>query len=889
MSLATGTRLGPYEILGSLGSGGMGEVYRARDTRLDRTVAIKVLPGHLNDEPEARLRFEREARAVSSLNHPNICVLHDVGADFFVMEHLDGETLAARIARGPLPTSELLKIGIEVADALTAAHRIGLVHRDLKPGNVMLTKSGAKLLDFGLARATNLDSPSDVTQSPTLSRPLTKAGTLVGTFQYMAPEQLEGREADPRTDIFAFGAVLYEMATGQRAFTGASQASLIASILKEQPRAMTELAPMTPPALEHLVKRCLEKNPDDRWQSARDIALELAWIRDAGSGAGLPAPVAAHRRIAARTAWITAAVCAAAAIGLGTLLITNRTAPLDVVRFTITSPANQRIRVGQPYLAMAPDGNQVAFCATDTVGVPSVWVRRLDTLESRRISGTQRANMLFWSHDSRHIGFFADGKLQRVSIDGGVVQTLCDAPDARGGTWGVNDDIVFQPVASGPLFRVAARGGEARAITVVDTANGEQAHRFPNFLPDGKHFLFVVLPEREGMFDLRVGSLDGDISPVIIRAGGAAVYARPGFLLYNRDGQLVAQPFDANARTTKGDPIPLGELPGAGADFSGAPGASVSDNGVLAHSFAAFPNTSLQWLERGGQPRGRIALPDGFFMAPVFSRDGRRLCIEEWRQDRSANLWLVDVERNVATRFTFNDAENFGAMWSPDGKSIVFTSNREGRENLYIKPSDGSRDEQRLFDSGALFTKTEDWTPDGRAILYSVLTAKTGSDLWLFPLADGEKPRPLVQSRFNEGNALLSLDGRLIAYRCDDSGRPEIYAQSFPDMGPKHRASNDARGVFDSFQTFALAWVGRGRELVYMAADGITLLSVDVSGEPATLDISPPRPAWRLPLGSISYGIHPDGQRVLVSGPELGGTPLGITVVMNWPRLLARE
>jgi Tol biopolymer transport system component len=705
----------------------------------------------------------------------------------------------------------------------------------------------------------------------------------------MAPEQLEGRDADPRTDVFAFGAVLYEMATGQRAFTGTSQASLIASILKEQPRAMTELAPMTPPALDHVVKRCLEKNPDDRWQSSRDIGLELAWIRDAGSGAGLPAPVAAHRRIAARTAWITAAICAAAAIGLGTLLLTHRPPPLEVVRFTITAPGNQAIRVGQPYLAIAPDGNQVAFCASDTLGVPSVWVRRLDTLESKRISGTERANMLFWSHDSRHIGFFADGKLRRVSIDGGVVQTLCDAPDARGGTWGINDDIVFQPTASGALFRIAARGGEASAVTVVDTASGEQAHRFPNFLPDGKHFLFVVLPEREGMFDVRVGSLDGETTPVIARAGGAAVYARPGFLLYNRDGHLVAQPFDANSRMSNGEPVPVGELSGATGDFSGSPGASVSDNGVLARSFADFPNTSVQWLERGGQPRGRLALPDGYFMAPVFSRDGRRLCIEEWRQERSANLWLVEIERNVATRFTFNDAENFGAMWSPDGKSIVFTSNREGRENLYIKPSDGSRDEERLFDSGALFTKTEDWVPDGSAIVYSVLTEKSGSDLWLYPIVGERKPRLLLRSRFNEGNAVISPDGRLIAYRCDDSGRSEIYVQSFPDMGPKHRASDDAHGVFSAFQTFAIAWSGSGGDLVYMAADGITLLSVGVSGQSAALDIGPPRPAWRLPLGSISYGIHPDGQRVLVSGPDLGGTPLGVTVVMNWPRLLARE
>ncbi|HXV14937.1 MAG TPA: protein kinase [Candidatus Krumholzibacteria bacterium] len=889
MSLANGTRLGPYEILGTLGAGGMGEVYRARDTRLDRMVAIKVLPAHLVSQPEVRQRFEREARAVSSLNHPNICVLHDVGADFFVMEYLEGESLASRIEKGPLPTAELLQVGIQVADALSAAHRAGLIHRDLKPGNVMLTKSGAKLLDFGLARSTGLEGPTDATQSPTMSRPLTKAGTIVGTFQYMAPEQLEGGEADARTDIFALGAVLYEMATGQRAFSGTSQASLIASILKEQPRAMADLAPMTPPALEHLVKRCLAKDPDDRWQSARDVGLELAWIRDAGSSAGISAPVAAHRRRAARTAWIAAAVCAAAAIGFGSLLLTHRSAPPMPIRFTVEPPANYGFVIGQPHVAVSPDGSALAYCATDTVGVAHVFVRRLDSHESIRINGTQGASMPFFSPDGAHLAYFSAGKLRRVSIADGVAQALCDAPDPRGGTWSRNDDIVFQPAASGPIVRVSARGGETRVVTEVDTANGDATHRFPMFLPDGKRFVFVVLPPRDQLFDVRVGSLDGETSPVIARMAGAPVYSRSGYLLSFRDEHIIAAAFDARSLEVEGEPVPIGEMAGVGGGYSGAGGATVSENDVLVRTFAGTPNTTVQWLGRDGRPRGRITVPSGFFVEPVFSPDGRRMTLVEWRPDGAANIWMFDVERDVATRFTFENSENFDAMWSPDGKSIVFTSNREGRENLYIKPSDGSREEEKLFDSGELFTKTEAWAPDGSGIVFSVLTEKTNSDLWLFPMTGDRVPRPLLQTRFNEGDAAISPDGRWIAYRSDDAGRAEIYVRSFPDMGPKHRASSEERGVHGVFQAFyAIHWVAGGRELVYLAGDGSTLLSVGVSGG-ATLTLAPPRPLCRLPLGHAAYAAHPDGQRLIVCGPDVTGTPFGVTVVMNWPALLGRR
>ncbi len=886
MSLATGTRLGPYEILGVIGAGGMGEVYRARDTRLDRTVAIKVLPANLLSEPEAKQRFEREARAVSSLNHPHICVLYDVGTDFFVMEYLEGESLAARLEKGPLAPAEVLRIGIEVADALSAAHRADLIHRDLKPGNIMLTKSGAKLLDFGLARSAGLEAPTDATKSPTLSRPLTKAGTIVGTFQYMAPEQLEGRDTDARTDIFALGSVLYEMATGKRAFAGSSQASLIASILKEEPRAMSELVPMTPPALEHVVKRCLAKEPENRWQNVRDVMLELQWIRDAGSSAGLPAPVVTHRRKTTRAAWIAAAIAGAAAIGFGSLVLTRRPATPALVRFAVTPPPNHSLVVG-PHVAISPDGSQLAFCATDTLGVDYLWLRRLDTMNATRLVGTRGVTLPFWSPDGRHLGFFSEGKLRRVAIADGMVQDIADAPDARGGTWSANDDIVYQPAASGPLYHVSARGGHARAVTVVDTTNGDDAHRFPSFLPDGNHFLFVVLPARE-TFAIRVGSLDGKTNTEVARGNGAAVYSRSGHLLYNRQQHLVAQPFDARSLKTTGDAVTIGELAGANGGFSAAPGLSVSNNDVIARGIGDIPNTTVSWSNRKGQITGRLALPDGIFAEPRISPDGRRAVLSELRLEGGGTLWMVDLERDVATRFTSHISDNGDAIWSPDGKSIVFTSGREGRENLYIKPSDASREEERLFDSGALFTKTEDWAPDGSGIVYSVLTEKTNSDLWFYPVVGERTPRVLLRTRFNEMDAVISPDGRWIAYRSDDSGRPEVYAQSFPDMGPRFRVTTESRGVYRSINAlWTVEWVGH--EICYVAADGVSLIAAPAASAGASLDLGTPVVQGRLPMSTYSYGLDPRGGRMLVCGPDLGGVPLSITVVMNWPSLLVRK
>ena len=493
MVLTTGTKLGPYEILGPLGAGGMGEVYKARDTRLDRTVAIKVLPDHLSRSPEVKKRFEREARAVSSLNHPNICTLHDVGSDngtdYLVMEYLEGDTLAKRLEEGPLQVDELLRTAIEIADALDKAHRNGLIHRDLKPGNIMmLSTGGSKLLDFGLARSTEHPSvDTDLTQSPTLSRPLTAEGTIVGTFQYMAPEQLEAVETDARTDVFALGAVIYEMATGRPAFQGKTQASLIASILKEEPPAISEVHPMSPPALDRLVKRCMMKDPDERWQTARDVMLELQWIKEGGSQIGVPATVRSRRKTRERIAWVLVVLLAVAVGTLGIPKLMEPPVERKVGRFIVPPPVGMDINPGQPHMQVSPDGNSAVFVAADSAGTVRLFTQRFETRAARAIPGSEGAGLPFWSPDSRSVAFFtSNGQLARASVDGGRPQIVCEAADGRGGAWSKDDVMLFCPSSGGPLFRAPAGGGHVIQVTRLDTTINEDAHRFPQFLPDGR-------------------------------------------------------------------------------------------------------------------------------------------------------------------------------------------------------------------------------------------------------------------------------------------------------------------------------------------------------------------------------------------------------------------
>jgi len=884
--LVAGSTLGPYKILAPLGAGGMGEVYRAHDSRLGRDVAIKVLAPHLAATPEVRARFEREARTISQLNHPHICTLHDIGhqdgTDYLVMELLEGETLAHRLEKGPLPVAEVLALGTQIADALDRAHRAGVVHRDLKPGNVMLTKSGAKLMDFGLARVASLAAaPGTLTESPTVSRPLTAEGTIVGTFQYMAPEQLEGKEADARSDIWALGAVLYEMATGKRAFEAKSQASLIVAIMEHEPRPILELQPLSPPALEHLVRRCLAKDPEKRWQSAGDLARELEWIRDAGSQTGAPLAPAAGRgargrgreRLLWSTALLVVVLAAVATITVPGLL--HRGPRQAVTRFSITAPENVTLPADVTASVISPDGRTLAFVAADSAGTSRIWVRPLDSLAPRELIGTENAWLPFWSPDSRIIGFFAEGRLKKIPAAGGGPEVLCDARDGRGGSWSRDDVIVFAPDAAGPLFRVPASGGTPVQVTRLDSTRHETGHRWPCFLPDGRHFLFVALPVRQGNYDAFVGSLDsGDRRP-IVSAGAAPTYAAPGYLLYVRNASLVAQRFDARRLSLSGEPVTVGEAPPP-FGMDAARRVSASDDGVMAHIGAGLPNTELAWFDQQGHPAGTIPVPPGRYEGAQLSPDGKRLCVTRRSSASAMDLWLLDLDRPVPTRFTFGPSLNFFAVWSSDGSRIAFNSDRAGPTDIYVKPVGGAGEEQPWLISSGLFKNLSQWTPDGRFLVYAEPSPHTGWDLWLLPTEGDHKPVPYLRTSFNESSGAVSPDGRWMAYLSDESGKQELYVQSFPTLGSKYQVSASGAG-----SNLLPLWVRGGRELIYLGGDGVTFMAADVQTSP-TFKAGAPHKLFKLRGDWQWADVSRDGQRVLVILPAGQASASSITVEMNW-------
>jgi len=876
MTLSPGHRLGAYEIVGLLGSGGMGEVYRARDTRLDRDVAIKILQGSLALQPEVRQRFEREARIVSSLNHPNICTLYDVGhqddLDYIVMERLDGETLAERLARGPLPVEEVLRTGIQIADALDRAHRQGLVHRDLKPGNIMLTKSGAKLLDFGLARATGLGPSAGDVSSPTMSRPLTAEGAIVGTFQYMAPEQLEGREADARSDLFSFGSVLYEMAVGRRAFEGRSQASLIASILKETPRPISSAVALAPPALDRAVMRCLEKDPDDRWQTARDLLLELKWVAEAGSRAGVPAPVAARRKSRERLAWGIASVAAAGALGLAALLIARTPPKPEPVRFVFETPSSIR-SIGTP--KVSPDGRCVAFNAVDSTGVSRIWVRRLSATSLEPLAGTEGSARPFWSADSRFLGFMADGKLKRIAVSGGPPQTVCEAGAPGDGSWGPSGIILFDGTPIDSVRRVSAAGGDPSAATVIDRAAGEVGTAWPQFLPDGRHFLYLGLKLKQDETVLKVGDLKSPKTTVLLKGDLSRIeYVEPGYVLFVRDRALLAQRFDTKRMKFSGDPFPIVEDVAAGggvasnADFSG------SNTGTIAFRGGVGGDLSrLAWVDRAGRVLREFG-EFGDYPAIAAGPDGRRVAVE--MGGGSPDIWILDSARDARTRLTFDPAADYQPIWSPDGTRIAFGSDRAGVPSVYVKPVSGAGADSLVCAIGTEIDAA-DWSRDGRYLACTVPAAATRGDIWIVPLAAGQKPYPFIAGPFAEWEPRFSPDGRWLAYTSNESGRREVYIQPFPGRGGKWQVSTQGGRNPE--------WRGDGRELYFISATG-AMMAVDVSAA-GTLDLGIPHVLFQpvlarpRPTGQ-NYSVSADGQRFLVrKSPDVQHLP-ATSVFLNW-------
>ena len=885
MPLSPGSRLGRYEVVSLLGAGGMGEVYLAKDTQLDRTVAIKVLPEHLAGNVELRQRFEREARAVSSLNHPHICTLHDVGHEkdvhYLVMEHLEGETLARRLERGPLPTEEALRYAIQIADALDKAHRQGVVHRDLKPGNIMLTKGGAKLLDFGLAKNTAEAAPPISSVAMTQQSPLTAEGTIVGTFQYMSPEQLEGKDADARSDIFAFGAVLYEMLAGKRAFDGRSQAGLIAAVLERDPAPISTVQPMAPPALDRLVAQCLAKDPDERWQTAHDLTSQLKWIAESGSQAGVPATTAMRRKTRGRLAWTLVGLLAVLSGILGFGYFRLASVEQTTIRAFINPPEGgyfSSIGFTAGPVTVSPDGRRFAFVVTDQGSKRSIWVRSIDEGTSRPLSGTAGAIRPFWSPDNRSIGFFAGGKLKKVDTFGGPALTLSDAADARGGTWNKEGVVVFAADSSHSLSKVSAAGGDSTPVTKLDESLQEETHRHPHFLPDGRHFLYLARsPGTEGpQTVIYVASLDSEDRVPVLRGTSHAQYAS-GHLLFVREKTLMAQPFDAQGLEMTGDAFPLAEEVQHDALFNHAV-FSASTNGVLAYQTGiARSDSQLTWYDRDGRQTGAVGDVASHFF-PRISPDGNKIAVSIVDPETSNwDAWIYDLARDIRTRFTFSASIDGVTLWSPDGTSIAFLSSRQGKFDIFRKSSSGSGSEELLLASN-VNKFPHSWSPDGRYIAFvqNDLGTNTKKDIWILPVDGEEEPRALLHSEFNEDSPQFSPDGRWMAYMSDQSGRNEVYVIPFPSGDGKWQVSAGGGEV--------PRWGKGGREIFYLSRDN-TLMTATVAAEADSFQVSELSPLFRIfPSQDIDwkYDLSSDGQSFLVNVGAVQEVFSPIHLVVNW-------
>jgi len=922
-SLAPGTRLGPYEIQAPIGAGGMGEVYKGLDTRLERIVAIKVLPPQWAENSEMRQRFEREAQIVASLNHPNICVLHDIGTQdghsYLVMEYLEGETLAARIAGGPIPWAEALQIATAMADALDKAHRRGVVHRDLKPSNVILTERGPKLLDFGLAKwKAPANTSVEASQAPTRTD-LTTMGSILGTLQYMAPEQMEGIEADPRTDIFAFGAVLHEMMTGKKTFEGKSRVKLMSAIASSTPEPLSAAQPEIPAALDHLVQTCLAKEPEERWQTARDLLAELQWVASAGAATSLPAPIpAAPAPAGLASRWWPAAALLALILAVPAFLYFRGPGAPPEMSFRVpvsltAAPAiipSQTVHLyAAANFAISPDGRTLVFGAGTAQGATmSLFVRPLASVNPVPLAGTDGATQPFWSADGRSIGFIAGGKLRKMESSGGPPQDICEAAGFQGGDWNSEGVIVFG--TSQGLFRVSAQGGKPEAVTSL--APEETGHFWPHFLPDGQRFLYTAWSEQAGKRAVYAGTLGSKEKTRVMAAESNAGYAAPGHIVYHRTNAVYAQRFDAKSLAVSGEPVRVADEVG---EVNGRGRFAVSPSGVLAYyqggsivgGGAARLGTDewqLAWVDRGGRVSG-TAGPTGPYRGVEVSPDGKRIAVHRC-EATGGDIWVIEPN-DSATRLTF-DASRHNSMpvWSPDGNRLVYSALKGGKWGLYQNLSSGSGQEELLFESETLKSAMS-WSPDGKRIVFWTQDPKTGGDLWVLPLDGEKKPVPLIATPAQETHGQISPDGKWIAYTSNLTGRNEVYIQPFPTGTGRWQISNRG-GDWPR-------WRRDGKELVYhsigptLDAPAVStpfagpMLSSTVTAKGAALEHDTPKEILRFMAINFphtggdyqSYAISGDGQRILYpqivrtggsAAPTARGPDpaIGFIVAMNWAK-----
>jgi Tol biopolymer transport system component/tRNA A-37 threonylcarbamoyl transferase component Bud32 len=864
----------------------MGEVYKAFDTRLERTVAIKVLTSNLTRDANAQQRFSREARVVAALNHPHIGALFDIGhheeSDFLVMEFIDGETLADRLVRGPLTLDQALRCAIEMAGALAAAHEAGIVHRDLKPANVMLTRSGAQLLDFGLAKLRH-EVPAVLTTISTTEQPLTGQGTTPGTLQYMSPEQVEGREADAQSDIFAFGVVLYEMLAGRKAFEARTHASLVGRILESEPPTLSTQADGVPPALDFLVRTCLAKSPDDRWRSAHDLLLQLRWIDQERTAATAAGP--ARSRPSSRGVWYIVSASLLAALALGTFLLLRQ--PLDRqpaarARFDITLP--ERLAIDWPdWPTISPNGERLAFTARSE-GRRQLWVRQPDGSVAP-LPDTEGAAYAFWSPDSRSIGFFAGGKLKKVDVTGGPVTVLSDGLSVGRGAWGRDGTILFVPRPNGPIHAVPDKGGVSRAVTEFSSSRGETSHQVFRFLPDGRHFLYAALGSQSIVY---AGSIDSGPAKEVLRGATAATFVPPNYLLFNRQQSLMAQSFDTTTLQLVGTPHTIASGIAGGAF-------SASDEGTLVYRAGASSATELVWVSRTGQ-RGASVGPAAHYQQVSLSPNGTRAAVQRIDTDTgNPDIWMIDTGTGISSRLTLSPALDADPAWSPDERRLAFTTFRTGTGTIDVwdlvtgreeplfempamdqpAPSDGrsptggltSLAPARIPEGIAL----DDWTFDGRMLVVRTF----GKAVYAVPLTGDRKPILLADTPFVEDQMQVSPDGTMIAFNSDESGRWEVYVATFPAFTQKRQVSS-AGGMQPR-------WRRDGKELYYLGADGtmmaadVTLAAKPTSGLPAPLFQTGLSPSPNVP----QYDVSADGTRFLILTPSRpGGEP--ITFVLNW-------
>jgi serine/threonine protein kinase/Tol biopolymer transport system component len=864
----------------------MGEVYRARDTRLGRDVAIKTLPEEFAQDADRLSRFEREARVLASLSHSNIAAIHGVEEvernRYLVLEFVDGESLADRLARGPLPVDEAIDVCRDIAAGLEAAHESGIVHRDLKPGNVIITALGqVKVLDFGLATASGAaasGSNPNLSHSPTMTHQHTRAGVILGTAAYMSPEQARGRVVDRRTDIWSFGCVLYECLTGKPLFQGETVSDLIARILERDPD-WSALPPNTPPRVRELLKKCLRKDPRERLRDIGDARLELA---DTHAVVQEETPASTTRVRSSKLPWIVAGLAAVLAVAAIALRPAPKPVAVKPMRLSVALPADLTISLEAPDVAFSPDGATALFVAADSSGTNHLYVRPLNALSVRMLPSTDGAVLPFWAPDGKQLAFFADGNLKRMGINDDGSQVIAPAPSPRGGDWGAGNVIVYAPAASGPLMQVPANGGASVPATTLDTAAGETAHRFPQFLPDGKHFLYVALPTKDNNADTRVGTLDAKPGPVLLAAQTRAVYAEPGYLLFLQNGSILAQHFDASTLKLSGSPAAVRGLGDATNQYSGAPGLATSfHDGYLVQREVMQNNTRLILVDRTGRTLRRLSTPTGAYGEIRFSPDATHLAVTLQKEGTGVfRLWLVDLVRNISTRFAFDGNFDVAPIWSVDGKKVMWGSDRTGGRNLYWKNADGSGKEELLADPQGLFNDPN--TADANTLVFRSLGGSdTNEDLWSVPLSGDRTPKPLIQSRFNELDATLSPDGRWLAYRCDEAGRFEIYVTSFPALDQRVQVSIDGSAPSATTVLTMIRWRKDGRELYYIGSDGRSVMAVPVetgehfhAGTPALL--------FKLPRETVTADIAPDGQTLVVNVPAQEGRRSILNVFMNW-------